>query len=174
MRTAIRIFVLLASVVMLAACPSPFGGQNTTRDQLPSLADYRQYEGEKLTEDLAANEILNTLLMAQPQLAVVADLITQAGSCAQQQGIVNWRAYVHKDDAAAAGVVVIASQNQATNPQALLQCTVQTARQRSLPIAFSPCSRNFSYTANSDTYYVFYAASQQQVCDAFEAALPDS
>ncbi len=173
MHFAIRALSLFFIMGILAACPSPLGNQNMTREQLPHLSDYREYEGEEMTDQLSSNEILNTLLMAQPQLAVVAEVIAQAGSCAQQQGIVNWRAYVHKQDAAAAGVVVIASNKQYNTPQNLLQCAVLTARQRALPIDFSPCSRNFSYAANNDTYYVFYAASQQRVCEAFEAALPD-
>ena len=174
-RTA-RAALLLSSLWVLAACsflPQP--AQNSTRSQLPNLSGYRQTEGEALTGQLTANQILDTLLSAQPQLAVVAEIIIQAGSCAQEHGVVNWRTYVREDDPAAAGVVVVASQNQATDPQVLLTCGIDIISQRSLgPAELSPCTNNFSYTAGGDTFYVFYAASKQSVCADFQQALPSS
>lgn len=159
---------------LLAACSLPWiGAQNATVDQLPDLAGYRQIEGENLTKQLSSNEILNTLLLGQPQLAAVAEIISQAGSCAQEQGVINWRVYIGEDDPAAAGVVVIASQKQATNPQVLLQCSVNVISRRSLGLDISPCTNSFSYEANNDTYYVFYAASKETLCASFDQALPD-
>jgi hypothetical protein len=161
-------------MILLAGCSFAWPGvQNPTIGQLPNLNGYRQTEGANLTEQLSSNQILNTLLLGQPQLAVVADIISQAGACAQQQGVVNWRVYVGKDDPAAAGVVVIASQKQATNPQVLLQCSVNVISRRSLiPEDISPCSSSFSYEASNDTYYVFYAASKEKLCTSFQQALP--
>jgi hypothetical protein len=166
--------VLGIVIVLLSACSLPWSGaQNPTIGQLPNLRGYRQIEGESLTDQLASNEILNTLLLGQPQLAVVAEIISQAGSCAQQQGVVNWRVYVGEDDPATAGVVVIASQKQATNPQVLLQCSVSVISRRSLGLDISPCTNSFRYEANNDTYYVFYAASKEKLCASFDQALPD-
>ena len=64
---------------------------NATKAQLPTLAGYRQHEGEQLTNQLGDNTILQTLLGGQPQLAFVADIITNVGTCAQENGAVNWR-----------------------------------------------------------------------------------
>lgn len=164
------VFVLLTGV--LAACSFSLPGRNRTLEQLPNLSGYRQYEGADLADKLASNEILDMLLLGRPELAAVADIIEQAGTCAQDQGVINWRAYVSEADASAAGVVVIASQKQATSPQVLLQCGMSLMAPRSLG-NISPCTASFQYSTTDDTYYVHYAASQQQVCAAFDQALPD-
>lgn len=172
MPSLLRALVFVVMLSVLAACSFPLPGRNRTLEQLPNLSGYRQYEGSDLADKLTSNEILDMLLLGRPELATVADIIGQAGTCAQDQGVINWRAYVSEDDASAAGVVVIASQKQATNPQVLLQCGMSLVVPRGLG-DISPCTSSFQYSTTDDTYYVYYAASQQQVCAAFDQALPD-
>lgn len=167
-----RITVLVFLFFVLTACSLPWPGRNLTLAQLPNLSGYRQYEGTDLADNLASNEILDMLLLGRPELAVVAEIIGQAGNCAQDQGVVNWRAYVSDADPTAAGVVIVASQKQAMNPQVLLQCGASLVSRRGLA-DLSPCNAAFRYTTPNDTYFVYYAASKQEVCAAFDQAIPD-
>lgn len=172
MSTLYRIAMLTLLVSVLTACSLPWPGRNRTLEQLPNLSGYRQHEGADLADNLASNEILDMLLLGRPELAAVAEIIGQAGNCAQDQGVINWRVYVSEADPTAAGVVVVASQKQSTNPQVLLQCGASLVSRRGLG-DLSPCNAAFRYTTQDDTYFVYYAASQQQLCDAFDQAMPD-
>jgi hypothetical protein len=133
------------------------------KGQLPTLAGYDSIEGEDVWNETGgdATAILETVFQARPDLAVVANQITELGSCAQQNGIANWRVYTDQDDSFATGVVLIASKAQLTNPQAYICPPTPQTRGASL---ISPCSAYYEYSTLFDTYYVLYSGTKQQVC----------
>lgn len=160
---------LLMLMLGLTACPSPTPTPGAA-GQLPSLSGYTMHEGLELSEDASSNAVLNLVLNSDPRLSVVADIISSVGICAQEQGVVNWRVYMRESDPMAAGVVIIASESQATNPQVILTCTAGSFF--APPADLSPCSNNFRFEVNGETFYVMYGASKEEVCQDFQNALP--
>jgi hypothetical protein len=159
-------------LLLLPACNTSATTGNPTLGQLPSLSAYNQYEGQKLWEQGSDAAMVALLFAGQPQMEPLAATIRTLGGCAQQQGVANWRAYVAKDDVTAAGVVLIASQKQMTNPMVVFQCGVsKMTGKNASEISF--CSRQYNYTTSDDTYYVVYAGSQERVCTDLCNALQD-
>lgn len=164
---SLTLLVLLLGLTACSLTPAP---TPAAAGQLPTLAGYRTYEGLDLSEDVSSNAVLDLVLSSDPRLSAVAEIISSVGICAQEQGAVNWRVYVREDDPMAAGVIIIASQRQSTNPEVILGCTAGSFF--APPEGLSPCSTSYSYQTADDTFYVMYGASKEEVCQTFQAALP--
>ena len=159
-----RIWLLVTAVLVGCA------GVNQTREQLPDLAGYNQHEGEAIWDEMSSKGALAALFSGNPGLAATATLVGNVGACAQENEIANWRVYIREDDPLAAGVVVVVSHANASNPALIFQC----GQGRPEPDErLSPCADSLSYSTENDTYSVFYAATKQSVCDDFRATFPN-
>ncbi len=167
-----RGWIIVMVLLLLSGCSLPGGsGVDETKQQLPDLsANYTQYEGEDLWETMENAGSVGALFSGNLQFAAVAGVIDTVGSCAQEKQIANWRVYVNKNDQFAAGVVVVVSHKNATNPALIADCALFGRPDTSGGL--SPCSNTLEYATDKDTYTVLYAASKQAVCSDFQASFP--
>jgi hypothetical protein len=168
-----RLRSALASLLifgLLRACAGP--APPSAAGNVPDLsARYDQKDGADLVKDgLGPDSVLTSVFGKDPRYQAAAEMISKMGRCAQDQGIAKWRVYTRKDDPTSAGLVLIVSKTRLTDPQVLLACTQggPDAPNLSLP---SPCQKSYTFTADNEEFYVFYAATREEVCTEFCAAL---
>lgn len=171
-KIALLLIVLFGFSLMLNACSMGDTPAAVPTLPLPDISGYTHHEGEEvLKTSMEADAILGTFFKGNPQFALTAGIIGKMGECAQSQGIARWRLYSDQADLTSSGVILIVSKNRITDPQIVLSCLLQP-KPNKLNSLLSPCAQNYSYSANNDTYYVFYAATKGEVCEKFKQALP--
>jgi|SRR5215203_1446614 len=160
---AICATTLLMIVCLLTACggsstetpplqppnqPPVVTPEQLTRLQLPDLSlTYNQYEGDQVwTQIEYAGGALGYFFKSDPRFAVMASLIDSMGTCAQENGVANWRIYVSRQDLFAVGVMLIVSKNQLTNPTVALSCVLPSGGP-----GFQFCEGKYYYYASGDT-----------------------
>lgn len=158
--------------------------KNLTRAQLPDCqAAYNQHDGDGLSHivkdglDLYEVGIVAFSVEVPEVVGVLTKVVTgtnEFSACAQREGIANWRLYTAKGDSSRVGVVAIASKNRIKDksPGCVWEAIKSTLILR--PFDLSPCARHYSYQANDDTYFVFYAGSVTAVCTDLETGLRHS
>jgi hypothetical protein len=160
--------VLSGLLVLLTAC----GGFGASTIELPTLAGYNQYEGDEVLKNATdASGILATYFKSNPAFTAVAGIISNMSGCAKQNGIASWRLYTSQADLSASGVILIVSKTRLADPLTVGSCLLPGGPSRN-SVGLSPCSNNYSYSANNENYWVFYAATKQEVCAKFQQALP--
>lgn len=145
-------------------------GEPPAAEMLPDLPGYKTVEGQELTDFIAAQAEGAQLLQEQPQLAATVATVDEIIGCYQEIGAARSRLYRNETNPLSAGVVAIADRNTAANPLLLFGCLTQDEDQpglRSQSFAIEPCSGNYTLPKDGNEFYVIYAGTTQEICNAF-------
>jgi hypothetical protein len=187
--------MLLIAVLMIAACSKlgvPGGAVvpttgNTSSDAaaaqqyVPDLPGYLSTNAANLTSALSTISGGASLLSGNPVAAAMIQQIDGMVACYQSVGAVAAKLYAQADIASltqgqipAVGALAVINQDRLVNnflPCALGSGQGFSAQRASTP---QPCGNSGSFTANGNTYWYLYAATQQDLCNVIAQRLPSS
>jgi hypothetical protein len=172
-----RLMGLICVIVMttvLGGCdllPTPGmpTGEPPAATMLPQLAGYNTVEGQTLTGYIGKLGGGASLLSGNPELAATLTAVDAIVGCYQQVGAVRARLYANQNNPLAAGTVAIADKKALLDPANLFRCVVPNvnAGASTQAIKFEPCKANYTLKKGDSEFYILYAATQTEVCQAF-------
>jgi len=164
--TALIVLLLLAGCGLIGGETGPVEPPAAT--MLPTLDDYNTVEGQTLTRYISTASGGAALLSGQPQLAATIAAIDEIVQCYQEVGAVRARVYNSQADPLTAGAVAIADRNAVRDPANFFRCVSPlpgpSAR---APGDFEPCTANYTLEKEENVFYVLYAGTKPEVCQAF-------
>ncbi len=143
-------------------------------EMLPDLPDHTAVEGQTLTEYLGSLAEGASLLAGRPDLAALALGVDKFIGCYQDIGAVQARVYSNKENPLSAGAVAIADRNALLDPRNLLAClrpSAEAGDASAQGFAIQPCSASYTLTQDDNEFYILYAGTTQEICQAFCAQL---
>ena len=187
MKSRLKLASLLIFLVPLLACggtPAPSDGgeggsggdsggdggvQSPAAQMLPDLGGYRTVEGETLTVFIGALSGGAALLAGRPDLAASISYVDSVVGCYQGKGALQARLYSKEGEPLSAGTVAIGDEAELTDPTNILQCVGLPAlsRRSADSVQIDPCSHSYTIEKDSNTFYILYAGSTQEICRAF-------
>ncbi|HVO42801.1 MAG TPA: hypothetical protein VMT34_09265 [Aggregatilineales bacterium] len=171
-----NIVLTLVAAVVLAACsgisisvgPSPTK-DTSTQSFLPNPAGYTIADVASIQDVITRIGQITSAGSGQLEITALVTALNGVTKCYQGAGALEARTYVNNTDPTQAGAVVVVNRNVLTDPSVLLNCTL--GRAPSIATTVQICTRKCTINANNNQYYVFYAATNQQVCSAFDQSL---
>lgn len=172
------LIVILVGVLYGCGLISPPAGSPTSEppaaEMLPVLPGYNTFEGQLLTDYISTLSEGAAVLAGQPELAVTIAAVDRVIGCYQTIGAVRARVYSQADDPLSAGTVAIADRNILLDPTNLFSCILPSAPEGLLPAdGIEPCSASYTISREGNEFYVLYAATTSEVCQAFCSALEE-
>lgn len=134
---------------------------------MPDLPGYTQIEGETITDYLGTVAGGAALLAARPELAVTIAAVDEISGCYQEIGAVRARVYSNEAEPLSAGAVAIADKKALTDPVNFFNCVAPQAMSRSMTVQIQPCTANYTLEKDGNTFYIIYAGTTQEICQAF-------
>jgi hypothetical protein len=164
--------LLLMAVVLLTAC----GGGSVAKEPsaaalMPNLPGYVVTNTLDIQDAIAKLAGATSLGAAHPELSALVAGVHSLTACYQQAGALEGRAYVNQSDVSKAGVIVIVNRNVVTDPNTFLNCVAPSAGFAPRTAQVEPCAKTFTLNKDNNQYFVGYAATAPEVCQAFCAAL---
>lgn len=173
------LLILALLLLLVTACdalsPSP-PAEPPAAAMMPDLPGYNVVEGQTLTGYLNTVAGGAALLAGQPELAALVAAVDEIGGCYQEIGAARARLYSNADTPLTAGAVAIADRNELLDPANFFQCAVpqlrpQTGDQEAAPI--QPCGANYTLEQDDNVFYIAYAGTRTEICQAFCSQLPE-
>jgi hypothetical protein len=165
---------LLSGCDFISGLLEPTPGVPPAAEMLPDLPDYTVVEGQTLTEYLGTLAEGAALLTGHPEMAALALGVDKFVGCYQDVGAVQARVYSNKENPVSAGAVAIADRNALLDPRNLLACLKPTAEAdgaSAQSFVIEPCSTSYTLTRDGNEFYILYAGTTQEICQAFCAQL---
>lgn len=166
--------VAVLSGLLLTACSTFFGGDNSggentpAAQMLPQLSGYEQVEGQTITEYLGTVSGGAALISGRPDLAVTIAAVDGVINCYQGVGAVRARVYSEEANPLNAGAVAVADRAALTDPVNFFNCIVPNiqAQGRGTTV-IEPCTANYTLEKDDNTFYIIYAGTTPDICQAF-------
>ena len=172
----IRWISLALLVVILSGCDfisgllEPMPENPPAAEMLPVLPDHTVVEGQTLTEYIGTLAEGAALLTGHPEMAALALGVDKFIGCYQDVGAVQARVYSNKENPVSAGAVAIADRNALLDPKNLLAClrpVVEADDASAMGLAIEPCSASYTLARDDNEFYILYAGTTQEICQAF-------
>jgi len=165
------VFLTITSLVLLQGCNQEPDGPPPAAEMLPNLSGYNQVEGQTITSYVSTLAGGATLLAGQPHLTAAVAVVDHIIGCYQDVGAVRARVYSQVEQPLAAGAIAIGDRNEISDPGNLFRC-VLPATLDAIPtgpegIEVEPCTANYVITHEDNEFYVIYAGTTPEVCQAF-------
>ncbi len=162
----------MLSAALLSGCDLlPGSGGSTPQPpavtMLPDLPGYTVVEGQTLTSYIGKLSGGAALLTGQPELAATLTVVDAIIGCYQQIGAVRARVYSNQAEPLSAGAVAIADRNALLDPANLFKCVAPSAAPRAQAVKIEPCKASYTLARDGDEYYILYAGTTQEICQAF-------
>jgi hypothetical protein len=159
----------LVLAALLSACGQPGTKEPSAAALMPNLPDYHVTDTIDIQDAITKVAGAASIGVGQPELAALIAGVNGLVSCYQKAGAIQGRTYVNKADVTQAGVVVIINRNAVTDPNTFLGCVLPEAGLRAAQI--QPCGKTYILDRDNNQFYIGYAATNPQVCQAFCSAL---
>ena len=168
----LRIVCMIIVVVTLSGCellPGPGGStaQPPAATLLPNLPGYAAVEGQTLTGYIGKLSGGAALLTGQPELAATLVAVDAIIGCYQQVGAVRARVYSSQASPLSAGAVAIADKKALLDPANLFRCVAPSLRPEVQAVKIEPCKASYTLTRDGNEFYILYAGTTQDICQAF-------
>jgi len=183
-KNIVYLIVVALLTTMLSGCDflsdflQPTPGVPPAAEMLPDLPGYTVIEGQTLTEYIGTLAEGAALLAGHPEMAALALGVDKFIGCYQDVGAVRARVYSNKENPISAGAVAIADRNALLDPKNLLACLrpmVEADDASAQGFTIEPCSASYTLVRDDGTdsaeFYILYAATTQETCQAFCAQL---
>jgi hypothetical protein len=176
-RMSCVIAAAVTMVVWLSGCDliPGFGNQPTSVppavEMLPDLPGYTVTEGQTLTDYISKLSGGAALLAGQPELTAAVAAIDGIVGCYQKVGAVRARIYSDQSNPLSAGTVAIADRGALLDPMNLFRCVALKKGPQTQAITIQPCTANYTLTKDGNEFYILYAGTTLEICQAFCANL---
>jgi len=174
-RFSVQLLCVLALASVLSGCGVQPSAEPPAVEMLPDLPGYHVVEGEVLTDYISKLSGGAALLAAQPELAAAVLVVDQIVSCYQDIGAAQTRLYSNKEMPLSAGAVAIADRNALTDPLNLFKCVApvvfDAAETDASALEIKPCSASYTLSRDGNEFYIVYAGTTEEICQAFCANL---
>lgn len=160
--------ITVITAVLLSACGQV--GGTTAASLLPNLPDYQVSDTQNLQDAIAKVAGGAAVLAGQPEVAGAVVGVNALVTCYQKAGAIQSRSYVKKTDVVKAGVIVIIDRNAVTDPNTFLNC-VAPSGPSVRATGIQPCGKTYTLNRDNNQFYIGYAATNPEVCQAFCSAL---
>jgi hypothetical protein len=172
MLQVLRIACVIIVVATLSGCDLlPGAGGPTAQPpsvtMLPNLPGYTVVEGQTLTGYLGKLSGGAALLTGNPELAATLTAVDAIIGCYQQVGAVRARLYSNQALPLSAGAVAIADKKALLDPANLYKCVAPNVGPRAQTVKIEPCQANYTLTRDGNEFYILYAGTTQEICQAF-------
>ncbi|GAB4553292.1 MAG: hypothetical protein OHK0023_22260 [Anaerolineae bacterium] len=170
----VRAVIIGLIAVFAIGCNTSVARDDSTSNYFPNLADYTSVNTLDLQQTISNAAAGAAAGAGQLQVTAIIAAINGYTTCLQNAGALEGRIYYLNGNPLKAGAMLIINRNKITDPATLLGCTNPAAQGFAPPNAeYTPCARACTIRENNNEYYVFYAATSTQVCDAFATAMPN-
>ena len=168
----LRRVCMIIVIAALSGCellPSPGGStaQPPAVTMLPNLPGYTVIEGQTLTGYIGKLSGGAALLTGQPELAVTLTAVDAIIGCYQQVGAVRARVYSSQASPLSAGAVAIGDKKALLDPANLFRCVAPSLRPEAQAVKLEPCKASYTLTRDGDEFYILYAGTTLEICQAF-------
>jgi hypothetical protein len=136
---------------------------------MPNLAGYQVSETTNIQDAISKIAAGGAALTGQPELAALVTTVSGVVACYQKAGAIEGRTYVNTADVTKAGVVVIVNRKVLTDPGTFINCVLPPSAMRAA--AIQPCAKAYTLDKDNTQFYIGYAATNPEVCQAFCSAL---
>ncbi len=175
-QTRLRRFAsgLVLLVLLVAACDVAVPRDESTAALLPNLSGYMVENTLNITDALTKVGAGAALAGGQVQFAAAIGAVGNYVSCLQRVGALEGRTYIQRENPLKSGLIMIVNRNKITDPQTILGCAIPMAQRSMLAESveeYSFCANMYTLRKNDNEFYIMYAASSPQVCEAFCSAL---
>ncbi len=176
--TCLITFALLATILsgcdLIAGLLQPTPETPPVVDMLPDLPEYTVIEGQTLTDYLGTLSEGAALLAGHPEMGALFLGVDKFIGCYQDVGAARARIYSHKENPLSAGAVAIADRNALLDPRNLLACvkpTPEPGKPSIQSFGIEPCSASYTLKRDNNEFYILYAGTTAEICQAFCAEL---
>lgn len=146
--------------------------EETPPPPLPNLSGYKTVEGQDITSYIASLGDQAAELTNQPLLANTVERIDEFIGCYQDVGAVQSRIYSSEESPLSSGFVAIADRNQILDPVNLYNCVAAPQLEsQARSVSIDPCTANYSVERDNNEFYIIYAGTTEEICQAFCAQL---
>jgi hypothetical protein len=164
---AMIVVALLSGCDLFPGDPTP---EPPAATMLPRLPGYATVEGQTLTAYVGKLSGGAALLAGQPELAATLTAVDAIVSCYQQVGAMRARVYSNQAAPLTAGAVAVADRNVLTDPVNLFRCVAPNVLS-SQQVKLQPCKAAYTLKRDGDEFYILYAGTTLEICQAFCASL---
>ncbi len=162
---------ILVTVTAISACGQAATQEPSAGALMPNLPDYYVNDTVNIQDAISKVASLTSLGAAHPELAGLIAGVNSLLTCYQNAGAIQGRTYVNKADVVKAGIVVIVNRNVVTDPTTFVNCVVPPSARSLRPAGPQPCAKAYTLNVPNNQYYIGYAATDPEVCQAFCSAL---
>ena len=164
------LIALILTTTILSACGQPTK-EPSAAALMPNLPDYSIADTVDIQSAIGKVASVTSLAAAHPELAGLIAGINNLLTCYQNAGAIQGRAYVNKADALKAGIVVIINRNAVSDPNTFLNCVAPGGARALRAAQIQPCAKAYTLDTAGNQYYIGYAATDAEVCQAFCSSL---
>jgi hypothetical protein len=138
---------------------------------MPDLPGFDVIEGQVVQDYIASLAQGAALLSGNPELAALIIKVDSVIACYQDVGAVNARLYSDEAFPLSSGAIAIADRNRLADPDTLFQCIGGRFVPMSSKPELNPCSHSYTLERDDNAFYIIYAGTTQEICQAFCANL---
>ncbi len=161
---------LLLMALLVAACGQAATTEPSAAALMPNLPGYQTADTLDIQDTITKIAGATSLGAGHPELTGLIAGINSLVACYQKAGAVQGRTYVNNADPTKAGIVVIVNRNAVTDPNTFINCVLPQGP--SLRAAqLQPCAKAYTLDKDNNQFYIGYAATNPEVCQAFCSAL---
>jgi hypothetical protein len=171
-KTGTKLFLAIAILALFGGCNQPPAPSTPTTEPpaaalLPTLSGYTEVEGQTLTSFIGKLSEGAALLAGNPELAATIAAVDGITGCYQQIGAVRARVYSNQASPLSAGTVAIGDRNALLDPANLFRCVAPNIGYRAESLTIKPCTASYTLSRGGNDFYILYAGTTPQVCQAF-------
>ncbi len=165
----------LVALLIFTACnavPVPTKDAST-KSFMPNIGGYTQVNTADVQGALSNVVAGASALTGNLQFTALIKLADKYANCYRDAGAFEASIYTSQSNPVLSGAILIINNKVAANPQVFLSCLNARGPSSAQSNEPKPCTNQYTYTApEGNTYQIVYAATDQQVCQSFCAALP--
>jgi len=163
---ALTLIALLSGCDLLAPSPKP-SAEPPAATMLPNLPGYTTVEGQTLTGYINKLSGGAALLSGNPELTVMLAAVDRVITCYQQVGAVRARVYSNQAQPLSAGAVAVADKKALLDPANFFKCVTPNVQVGAQSAQIEPCKANYTLQKDGNEYYILYAGTTREICQAF-------
>jgi hypothetical protein len=156
-----------------AIVATPLTAEPPAAVMLPNLPGYTTVEGQTLTGYIGKLSGGAALLSGNPELAATLAAVDAIVGCYQQVGAVRARLYSNQASPLSAGAVAIGDKKALLDPANLFRCVALNLQPQAQAIKIEPCKASYTLTRDGNDFYILYAGTTLEICQAFCKNLED-
>jgi hypothetical protein len=160
-----RVWLSIVSLVLIATACTPTAGGAAAL--LPDVPNTTVVEGQSISDFIAKLADGAALTSANPQLILLIEKAEGTLACLQQTGAVAVRTYTDNAFPLSAGFIAIVDRNAITNLANWQQCLTGKSGPSAQSVTLQPCVTTYTLTKDGNEFYIAYAATTAEMCQAF-------